>query len=131
MKYLVIGATGLVGRQFGRLLTDKKMSWSGTYGTRPESGLLKLDITNPTEVETAFSAVSPKTVVHAANLAGGVNFSESHPKEAADFHLKATKNIGAQCKRVKAKLVFISTDYVFDGAKELYREDDAPNPLNL
>ncbi|KPK42628.1 MAG: hypothetical protein AMJ78_01765 [Omnitrophica WOR_2 bacterium SM23_29] len=131
IECLVIGANGLVGRYVGKLLTDKGKKWQGTYNKRPEEGLLKLDITNPEQTKGIFSKFSPKVIFHCANLAGGVNFCESNPGIAADFHLNATADIGNYCKDINATMVFISTDYVFNGSKASYKEDDSPNPLNL
>lgn len=131
IECLVIGANGLIGKQISRILTEKNIKWEGTYSKRPEESLLKLDITNSVEIKKIFSCFSPRAVFLCANLAGGVDFCESHPEIAKDFHLNATKNIASYCRDIDATLVFISTDYIFDGTKDSYREEDAPNPLNL
>lgn len=131
IQYLIIGATGIVGKRLGMFLTNKKIPWVGTHNKRPKNRLLKLDITEPGEVDHFFSEFSPRVVFHCANLTGGVNFCQAHAKEAADFHLNATKKIGMQCKNINATMVFISTDYVFDGTKDSYKEEDLPNPLNI
>lgn len=131
IQSLIIGANGLVGRQIGRQLDNKGIKWKGTYSKRAEDLLLKLDITNPADVEDIFSKTSPDVVFHCANLAGGVDFCEANPNIATGFHLKATKEIGSYCKDIDAMMVFISTDYVFDGTNVPYKEDAATNPLNL
>ena len=131
MQCLIVGANGLIGKRLGTELTARGVSWVGTYNKRPGAGLRKLDITDLAEVEGFFSEFSPEVVFHSANLAGGVNFCESNPKVARDFHLNATKTIGTECKATNATMVFMSTDYVFDGTKDSYREDDPPNPLNV
>lgn len=128
---LIIGATGLIGRQIGSVLTDKGIKWQGTYGKRQESGLSKLNITDLKELEKFFSKHLPEVVFHCANLSGGVDFCERNPEIATGFHLNATKDIGNYCQRVEATMVFISSDYVFDGTKSSYKEEDLPNPLNL
>lgn len=128
---LVIGANGLLGRQFGRVLTAEDIKWQGTYNKRPQEGLPKLDIADSQEVERFFFKVRPRVVFNCANLAGGVDFCEKNPGMASDFHLNATRNIGNCCKRIDATMVFVSSDYVFDGTKISYKEEDLPNPLNL
>jgi len=128
---LVIGANGLVGRHLSGILTLKGISWKGTYHARPEKGLSKLDITDPGEVGNFFEGLSPRVVFHCANLGGGVDFCESNPEKAAAFHLHAVQTIGGICAKIGATLVFISSDYVFDGTKGPYKEDDLPNPLNV
>lgn len=128
---LIIGANGLIGRQIGRSLTKNKGDWQGTGFKSAANALLPLDITNVAAVRKILSQCAPKTVFHCAGLAGGADFCESHPELATAFHLKATQAIGGMCSELGARLVFISTDYVFDGAKGPYKEDDATNPLNL
>jgi dTDP-4-dehydrorhamnose reductase len=128
-KYLILGANGLVGRYITRQLTDRD-EWSGTYYKREEPGLLKLDITSPKNLESIFSKTEPDCVINCTNLSGGVNFCESHPDLATRFHLDATISIGKLCEQCHTRMVFISTDYVFDGTHSSYKEDDKPNPLN-
>lgn len=131
VKCLIIGVNGLIGRRVGSLLSKKDIRWKGTYNKRSEDGLLKLNITNPADVEFIFSKFSPEAVFHCANLTGGVDFCESNHKIATEFHLNATKNIGSHCKDIDATMVFISTDYVFDGSQRFCKEENLPNPLNL
>lgn len=128
---VVIGANGLVGRRVGEVLTKKGIEWIGTCNKRLGKGLLKLDITDQAEVKRFFSEFSPDAIFNCANLAGGVDFCEANPKKAADFHLNATKEIGNYCNAINAMTVFISTDYVFDGTRGPYGEEDKTNPLNL
>lgn len=131
VKCAVIGANGLIGRNIGSLFTGSGIPWAGTYNKRSAAGLVKLDITSPRDLKRFFSDFSPDAVFHCANLTGGVDFCESNPKAAEDFHLNATKEIGTLCKATGATFIFISTDYIFDGTRAPYKEDDAPNPLNL
>lgn len=130
-QVIIIGANGLVGRRIAGSLTDKKVRWAGTCNKRPEEGLVKLDITDETATGSFFEGYSPDAVFHCANLSGGVDFCESHPKEAFDFHLSATVRIARYCQKVNAMMVFLSTDYVFDGTNGPYREEDDTHPLNL
>jgi dTDP-4-dehydrorhamnose reductase len=78
-----------------------------------------------------FEKVKPEYVINCANLAGGVDYCESHPDLARKFHLEANISIGKLCQRYNARMVLISTDYVFDGRNAPYKEDDKPNPLNI
>lgn len=131
VESLIIGANGLVGRRLRDILTRDSVTYIGTYNKRREDDLLELDITDSRKLGELFGRYSPKVVFNCANLSGGVDFCERNPKEAADFHLNATKEMGARCKDIKAKFIFISTDYVFDGKNGPYKEDDPVNPLNL
>jgi dTDP-4-dehydrorhamnose reductase len=127
---LVLGANGLVGSRLGAALTGRSLPWLGTCWPGPVEGLRPLDITDAGAVASWLEEIRPGVVYHAANLAGGVDFCESHPRQAAAFHLEATSRLGDLCARLGATLVFISTDYVFDGTSGPYREDDPKNPLN-
>ena len=129
--WLVIGAGGLVGARIGSILTARGVPWSGTFSRRPRPGLRPLDVTDPAAVTDVLGELDPGVVFHAANLAGGVDFCEANPATATAFHLEATRTIARHCAERGATLVFISTDYVFDGSRGPYREDDPRNPLNL
>lgn len=131
VEALVIGANGLVGRRLSAILREKGLTFAGTYNRRSEEGLLKLNITDASELNGLFDLCSPKAVFNCANFAGGVDSCEKNPRGTSDFYFNATKEIGLRCKRMKAKFIFISTDYIFDGTKGPYREDDKANPLNL
>jgi dTDP-4-dehydrorhamnose reductase len=128
---LIIGANGLIGRQIARILTKNERSWQGTGFKSSANGLLPLEITNAAAVREILARSAPETVFHCAGLAGGADFCEFNPAIATTFHLHATQNLGSLCNERNARLVFISTDYVFDGAKGPYQEDDATHPLNL
>jgi dTDP-4-dehydrorhamnose reductase len=130
-RCLVIGANGLVGAQVAAMLGEGGFKWTGTYHKRGFKNLIALDITDAAQVEGVFEQSAPDVVFHCANLAGGVDFCEKNPDAAQRFHLEAVKNMGIRCRAAKATFVFVSTDYVFDGTKGPYREDDEPNPLNV
>ena len=128
-RYLVLGANGLIGRAVGKQL-EGKYEWFGTYFKRKEPGLIKLDITSLGNLKEIFNEIKPSCIVNCANLAGGVDFCESHPSLAEKFHLEANISIGELCEKYGARIVLMSTDYVFDGENAPYQEDDKPNPLN-
>ena len=130
-RCVVIGGNGLVGSRMCSELTKWNIAWEGTFCSRPKDGLIQLNVTDQSKVENVIKKYSPRAVFLCANLAGGVEFCESNPQTAMDFHLNAAKGIGICCKELGATLVFISSDYVFDGTKGPYREDDVTNPLNL
>ncbi len=130
-KCLVIGANGLVGRCLGKMLYREGIPWIGTYFKRRENDLVKLDITDSNAVFKVIDEYKPDVVFHCPNLAGGVNYCQENPEMATKFHFDATKTIGNICDKSGARMVFISTDYVFDGKRGPYMEDDQPSPLNL
>jgi len=130
-RCLVIGANGLVGTCLTRILGEAGLTWKGTFRSRPKNGLIKLDITDPRAANELLLKVAPDVIFHCANLAGGVDYCESHPGIAADFHLRAVQTLGSLCEKMGSEFVFVSSDYIFDGTKGPYKEDDKPNPLNV
>ena len=140
--YLLIGANGLIGSAVAKELDSARSSqstrsstspchWVGTSFKRGSGRFQVLDITDRDNVKNILHTLKPKSVVLAANLAGGAEFAQSHPDSAKKFYYEATQNLGEHCLRQKARFIFISTECVFDGKKEIYQEDDEPNPLNL
>lgn len=92
---------------------------------------VKLDIMDFKNVKDVISASKPDIIVHSANLAGGVDFCEKNPDLAKKFHFEATKFLGQEAKACGAKLIYISSECVFDGKKEAYSEEDAVRPQNV
>ena len=129
-RFLVFGANGLVGKAVVKQLKGK-YQWYGTYHKREEPGLIKVDITSKEELSSVFEHIKPNYVVNCANLAGGVDFCDKHPDLAKEFHFNANIRIGKLCEEYKSRKVLISSDYVFDGSKSSYAEEDEPNPLNV
>ncbi len=128
-KILVIGATGLLGNAVIRL--GKNYQIFKTYNTHEmhSPDVFKLDVTNREKVFHLIEKLKPDCVIdtHALN---DVDYCETHPEDAWRINVEGTKNVAEACKRIGAKMVFLSTDYVFDGKKLKYTEKDKPNPLN-
>jgi dTDP-4-dehydrorhamnose reductase len=72
----------------------------------------------------------PEVVIHCA-ARPNVDWCELNPDEARSINLLPVKLLAEKCARIDAKLVFLSTDYVFDGAGGPYNENDATNPINV
>ncbi|MBI5229679.1 dTDP-4-dehydrorhamnose reductase [Candidatus Micrarchaeota archaeon] len=88
-----------------------------------------LDIRRKQDVFNAVSAWAPDAVIHAAALTN-VDYCEEHPRDAEEINAFGTANVAEAAERVGAKMVYVSTDYVFDGEKGMYCEDDEPKPIN-
>ena len=88
------------------------------------------DITNPYQIHNFLKASGDcDTVVHSAAITD-VKATENDPSLAWDVNVLGTLNVLKSCKDLGKKLVFISTDYVFDGEKGNYTIDDPINPLS-
>lgn len=89
------------------------------------------DISQQAAVEKAFRDLRPDFVYHLAAFTD-VDGCETNPQKAMEVNAEGTQNVARACAEVGAVLLYVSTDYVFDGAAERpYREDDTPNPLSV
>ena len=87
------------------------------------------DITNPYQIHNHIKDSGCDTIVHSAAITD-VKATENDPSLAWDVNVLGTLNVLKSCKDLGKKLVFISTDYVFDGEKGNYTIDDPINPLS-
>lgn len=131
MKLLITGASGLFGSKMAETAAaGGYVVYSGYSQDYPVYGTpLRFDITEKTIVEKAFSNVVPDVVVHAATLTD-VDKCEVNKELAWKINVEGTKNIVEAAKKSRAFLVYVSTDYVFNGEKGNYKELDSPSPLN-
>lgn len=132
MKYLIFGGDGLIGSNL-RKITAKHghQVFATSVNEVSFEKALYCNILHLNDLETVFEKTKPDIVINATNLAGGVDFCEKNPELSDQFHYEANVNIGNLCLKYNSKYVIISTDYVFDGSKPPYSEDDEVNPLNV
>lgn len=124
MKVIVTGAKGQLGTDLVHLLADRGYAVYG-YGRE------ELDITNFDQVKQVISEVNPDVVIHAAAYTK-VDLAESEPDQAFLINAYGMRNVAVVSEAVGAKLVYISTDYVFDGtANAPYNEFAPTNPLSV
>ncbi|MCR5260715.1 MAG: dTDP-4-dehydrorhamnose reductase [Candidatus Gastranaerophilales bacterium] len=122
-KILVTGAKGMLGHDLCPTLEDAGFEVF-------ETDLHNLDITNPEQVEKVLTAEKPDAVVHCAAYTN-VNKAEEDTETAMKINEGGTENLAKTCAKLDIPIVYISTDYVFDGTKkEAYLPYDKPNPLN-
>ena len=124
MKFLITGANGQLGHELVRATIA---AGHEVVATSHET----LDITKKSDVDAAIMAARPDVVIHAAAWTA-VDACESDPDKAMLVNGTATKYVADASHAVGAHVVYISTDYVFDGSKSSpYEEDDAPNPQSV
>jgi len=132
MKLLVIGGSGLLGYKVAKMASDEHETFL-TYNYRSIQiegcTALKLDKCDRKAVFELLERIKPDVVIDTAAL-HNVDYCETHPEEAWKVNVEGTRNVAEACKKVGAKIIFISTDYVFDGTKGYYTEEDTPNPLS-
>jgi len=125
----VIGASGLVGQALLRVLENNQYEVTGTYATHPADGLISLDIADASAVCDFFRQIQPRTVFLTAALTH-VDYCEDHPEEAFQTNTEGCKNVAKEAARSRSKLVYYSTDYIFDGTSGPYDEEAQPCPAS-
>jgi dTDP-4-dehydrorhamnose reductase len=91
----------------------------------------RVEVTDPQSVLVALRDARPAAVVNTAAF-HKVDACEEDPKRAFEVNALGALHVARACREAGARCVYVSTDYVFDGAKaERYREEDLPNPVNV
>lgn len=130
MRHLVIGGSGQVGSHLVRVLAERGDRVWSTYRSNSREGAWPLDMTREEEVARVLGEVTPEVVWLPAALPD-VDRCEREPDLSRLLNVEAVATVGRRAAEEGARLVFYSTDYVFDGTRGPYREDDAPNPLQV
>jgi CDP-4-dehydro-6-deoxyglucose reductase, E1 len=128
-RALVVGANGLVGNLLHGLLEEQGAEVTGTFFSRPVHGLSPLDLRDADAVSALLMSVRPQVIFLAGGFAG-VDRAEEAPDDARDINEGGAESIARAAKALGAKLVFYSTDYVFDGVDGPYAEGDVPQPIS-
>lgn len=144
MKILAVGLTGLVGSRFKELLGN-------AYEFEDLSRKNGIDILDKTTILESISASDANLVLHIAAKTNvdGCEVDKARDKEILEYkdpqkqeqawmeektawaiNVFGTQNIINACQKANKKLIYISTDFVFDGKKKAYSEEDKPNPIN-
>lgn len=125
MSILVIGAKGQLGTELCHLLDEQHQEYLAV-------GQEELDITDKQQVEDYFETHQPTVVYHCAAYTA-VDKAEDEGKELnEEVNVVGTRYIAESAEAIKATLIYISTDYVFDGSQKdhQYTIDDQTHPLN-
>jgi dTDP-4-dehydrorhamnose reductase len=130
MSILIIGASGFVGSLLYKILSKKEEAVGTFCNRQPEiERLLYLDITDRKSVEEIIREIRPHVIILTSALTH-VEYCEDHQQEAYNVNVLGTANVVMIAKEIGAKLVFFSSEYIFNGEKGPYSEIDIPNPIN-
>jgi dTDP-4-dehydrorhamnose reductase len=134
-RVLVTGANGLLGtkvieqslaRADIEIVSTSRGSCQNRYlGSFPFS---PLDITDGDAVKRVLSEHQPDVIIHTAAMTN-VDGCETNREEAWAINVNGTENVARACQAVGARLVHLSSEYVYDGTAGPYRETDRVNPL--
>ncbi len=132
-KLLIIGASGLLGRRLYKYFLKKDLYKTvGTCLKNNANDLLKLDIRDRAGMQEIFDETHPDIVIHSAGLTN-VDYCELNAEKANSVNVLGTINVIESCRKSDSKLIYMSTDFVFDGSGNGgYKEIDMPakKPLN-
>lgn len=123
MRILVTGASGQLGYDVERELERRGIEHLGTSSR-------ELDITDREAVERLMQSYRPDAVIHCAAYTK-VDLAEDEPERCWAVNADGTRNLAAACREIGAKMLYISTDYVFPGTGERsYETGDPTGPVN-
>lgn len=123
MKVLITGGTGQLGTSIAELLKRSNINY-----VAPTSK--EMDITDFDNVKNYIMMIQPQVIIHCAAYTA-VDLAEDERKACYTINVVGTENLVEASQLINATLIYISTDYVFDGTiLDSYKEIDAKHPIN-
>jgi dTDP-4-dehydrorhamnose reductase len=131
MKILIVGASGLVGGNIFNYLSSKT-NWDlvGTYNNYKVDSFIFFDASEISGWSDEVVNTNWDVIVHTGALTH-VDGCEENPELSYHLTVKSAENMCSFAKKIGALLVYISTDYIFDGESGPYSENEIPNPINI
>ena len=136
MKILITGSNGLLGQKIVAQAINHSISFLATSKGKnrnskcPDANYCELDITNRMEVMESITAFNPTHIIHTAAMTN-VDQCELNAEACRLVNTQSVEYLFSAAKEVKAHFQLLSTDFVFDGEKGNYSEDDNVNPLSV
>lgn len=127
VKTVVVGAGGYVGSHLLRAVRATHPDCVGTGRTAGNAGLFPLDLRNPRAPVAEWEQAGHQAVLIAA-AKPNVGYCEQHPDEAYAVNVRGTLDLVDQVARTSMQVVFVSSDYVFDGVGGGFTDEEAPAP---
>ncbi len=131
MKIFITGGSGLLGSKIAEIALERGYDvYSGYNMHSPDFGKpVRIDLYNPESIFKAVKEIMPNVIIHTAALTD-VDKCEVEKKLAYKINADGTMFITKISRKLGSFLIYVSTDYVFDGSRGMYREEDATNPVN-
>ncbi len=136
MLVAITGSAGMLGQDLCAKLKKRSVDFCGIDIKEPVKQQLEPDeyhqasVTDRAEITSLIASLKPEIVIHAAAYTA-VDKCEEEKKLAYNVNAEGAKNVALGCKGSGSLMIYISTDYVFDGLKKIpYSQNDKPNPLS-
>ena len=131
MKIFITGGSGLFGSKVAEIAQARGDEvFSGYAHNLPEYGrAVKFDLLDEKTISELVGKIEPEVIIHSAALTD-VDRCEREQELAYKMNVDGTRAIATAAEKAGSFLIYISTDYVFDGLCGMYREDDRPNPVS-
>ena len=120
-KIVVTGGSGRFGREMQKYKSRHKIFF-------PKSS--ELDILNIKKIKNYLSKKKPKILIHLAGLSRPMNVHNTNIAKSIDLNIIGTANVTKICEKLNIKLIYVSTNYVYQGTKGNYKETDPLLPVN-
>jgi len=136
MKLLITGSNGLLGQKIVTQCLKRGIDFiASSKGENrnsrcPENQYLSLDIRDEVAIITCIESIKPTHIIHTAAMTN-VDQCELNPKECEEINVKSTIILWKASTNLGIHFQLLSTDFVFDGSKGNYSENDKPNPLSI
>ncbi len=131
MRFFITGGSGLAGSKLAEMaLARGEQVYSGYAHNQPPYGKeVKFDLLDANGIRDIIERMRPDVIVHSAALTD-VDRCEREKDLAYRINVEGTRAIAEAARKAGSYLVYISTDYVFDGQRGLYREEEETNPVS-
>lgn len=130
MRVIITGASGVLGSAVRAIFEDSPAEVLPLSLSRDGEGLERLDLTLQDQVQRKFTEFKPDWVIHCA-AERRPDVAEKNPDAARTLNSEVPGHLAKLSKELHFTLVYISTDYVFDGTSPPYATDAPTNPLNF
>jgi len=131
LKIFVTGGSGLLGSKVAEIALEKGYDvYSGYHNHKPEFGkAVKFNLLGGNNIVNVINDIKPDVIIHSAALTD-VDRCEVEKSLAYRINVEGTRAVAESARKMNAFLVYVSTDYVFDGERGRYKEGDETNPVN-
>lgn len=128
MRVLITGGSGLLGNALQQSIPVGTQGFSTSLSV-PTLPSCRIDVVDREQMQSLFELVRPDIVIHTAAI-GSVDFAERNREQTRKVNVGGTEVVVELCHRFKSRLIYISSNAVFDGCNPLYSEPAPVNPIN-